>query len=43
MRELEQEQFQQFCKLNGIGTESSEITISNDEDPNKQSTTITLV
>jgi Holliday junction resolvasome RuvABC DNA-binding subunit len=39
MRELEQEQFQQFCKLNGIGTENAEEIVSNDEDPNKQPTT----
>jgi hypothetical protein len=38
MRELEQEQFQQFCKLNDIGTENSVEIVSNDEDPNKEST-----
>jgi hypothetical protein len=41
MRELEQEQFREFCKSNGIGTENSVEIISNDEDPNKQSTTST--
>jgi hypothetical protein len=41
MRELEQEQFRQFCKLNGISTENSEEILSNDDDPNKQSTTST--
>ena len=39
MRELEQEQFRQFCQSNGIGTENVEEIVSNDEDPSKQSTT----
>ncbi|CAF2649480.1 unnamed protein product [Rotaria sp. Silwood2] len=39
MRELEQEQFQQFCKLNGIGTDNSEGSVSNNDDSNEQSST----
>lgn len=43
MRELEQEQFRQFCKLNGIGTENTQEILLNEEekgeeDLNKQST-----
>jgi DNA repair protein RadC len=42
MRELEQEQFRQFCQLNGIGTvnttEEEEVLATN-EDLNTQSTT----
>jgi hypothetical protein len=37
MREYEQEQFRQFCQLNGIGTTNSEEVISNNEDSNKES------
>lgn len=41
MRELEQQQFQEFCKLKGIGgTENTEDIISNEDDLNKQSTTL---
>ncbi|CAF1100412.1 unnamed protein product [Rotaria sp. Silwood1] len=41
MRELEQEQFRQFCKLNGIGIGigTSEDIVSTTEDSNEQSST----
>jgi hypothetical protein len=37
MRELEQEQFRQFCQLNGIGTVNTEEILSNNEDSTQQS------
>ncbi len=37
MRELEQEQFRQFCKTNGIGSENSNATVTNTEESNQQS------
>ncbi len=41
MRELEQQQLQEFCKLNGIGgTENTEDVVSNEDDLNKQSTSL---
>ncbi|CAF1069711.1 unnamed protein product [Rotaria sordida] len=39
MRELEQEQFREFCKLNGMGVGNSEEIISNNENSNEQSST----
>jgi hypothetical protein len=39
MRELEQEQFHQFCKLRGTGTNNHENTFNNNEDTNKGSPT----
>ena len=36
MRELEQEQFRQFCQSNGVSTEKQENTDNNNEDTNKQ-------
>ncbi|CAF0737676.1 unnamed protein product [Rotaria sp. Silwood1] len=39
MRELEQEQFRQFCKLHSIGTNNHEHTINSNEDTNKNSLT----
>jgi hypothetical protein len=39
MRELEQEQFRQVCKSNGIGNDNSNEVVNNNEDPTKQSIT----
>ncbi|CAF4829996.1 unnamed protein product, partial [Rotaria sp. Silwood2] len=39
MRELEQEQFRQFCKLHSIGTNNHEHTVNSNEDANKDSLT----
>ena len=39
MRELEQEQFRQFCQLNGIGVvNTTEEILPNNEESNIQST-----
>jgi hypothetical protein len=35
MRELEQEQFHQFCKLRGIGANNQENPVKNNEIPDK--------
>lgn len=37
MRELEQEQFRQFCKLHNIGPNNNEHTTNGIEDTNKES------
>jgi hypothetical protein len=36
MRELEQEQFRQFCQAHAISTQNHESTINNNEDANKE-------
>ncbi|CAF5206798.1 unnamed protein product, partial [Rotaria magnacalcarata] len=35
MRELEQEQFHEFCKSHNIGTNNSEVTVNSNEDTKK--------
>jgi hypothetical protein len=39
MRELEQDQFRQFCKLRGIGTDNRERTVISNEGTNKEPST----